>query len=157
MTKINPTPFHDAPTRAVISVIEMAEMLSLSKSRFYSLMESGIFPRPIQNESCKRPVFNLELQQKCLEIRQTGIGHNGRPVLFNRVRKNGKLSKQRPPKPQPPQEDHTGVAEALKSLGLVATSEAVGRALAELYPNGWREIDQGDLVRQVFLHLQTKR
>jgi len=38
-------PVQDKPTKAVVSVVEMASMLDLSKSRLYSLMSNGIFPR----------------------------------------------------------------------------------------------------------------
>ena len=85
--------------KAFVSGLEMSEMLNLSKSRFHALIQAGVFPRPIRHESCKRPVFNLELQQKCLEIRQTGIGQHGQPVLFNRMRANGKPRKQRQQQP----------------------------------------------------------
>ena len=85
--------------KAVVSVVAMADMLALSKSRFYALIQSGIFPQPVRHESCKRPVFDANLQQKCLEIRQTGIGHNGEPVLFNRKRR-------KPAQPKPRQDQH---------------------------------------------------
>ena len=117
--------------KAVVSVVAMADMLALSKSRFYALIQSGIFPQPVRHESCKRPVFDANLQQTCLEIRQTGIGHNGEPVLFNRKRR-------KPAQPKPRQDQHpiseeqTELIEALKSLGLTATAEEVQATLGEL-------------------------
>lgn len=143
----------DKPTKAVISVIEMAEMVALSKSRFYSLIEAGIFPVPLRNESCKRPVYDLELQQKCLDIRRTGIGANGHPVVFNRKRL---AAKQRPSKPKS-SASHAELLDALKSLGLQTNAEAIESALHELYPSGRAHIDEGQKVRQVFLHLQRRR
>jgi hypothetical protein len=146
--------------KAFISVVEMAEEVSLSKSRFFALMKSGVFPRPTRHESCKRPVFNLELQQKCLEIRATGIGLSGQPVIFNRMRTNGKPRKQRQPQPaahdQPIHDDHSELVEAMKSLGLTATNEAVGQALTEMYPAGVPG-DHGEVIRRVFLHLRAKK
>ena len=47
--------------------------------------------------------------------------------------------------------------EALKSLGLAASDEAVKAALLDLYPAGWNGIEQGEVVRRVFLYLQSKR
>lgn len=146
--------------KAFVSVIEMAEMIGLSKSRFHALVRRGVFPKPVLHESCKRPVFNLESQRKCLEIRQTGIGNDGQPVLFNRMRKNGQPRKQRQQQPitEPrPADDHAGLVEAMKSLGLTASSEAVAKALAEIYPNGVQGIDQGELIRQVFRHLRSAK
>jgi len=129
----------------------MAEMVGLSKSRFHVLMKQGVFPLPVQNESCKRPVFDLKLQQKCLEIRRTGIGENGKPVLFNRKRRKGRqVSK-------PVGNEHAEIVEALKSLGLAAPAEAVAEALRQLYPGGFSQVDQGEVIRQVFLRLQGRK
>lgn len=147
-------------SKAFISCREMAEIINLSESRFHALIKSGVFPKPQRHGSCKRPVFNLELQQKVVEIRATGIGLSG-PVLFNRMRANRKPRKQRQPQ-QPiteprPADDHAGLIDALKSLGLTATNEAVAKALAEIYPNGVQGIDQGEVIRKVFLHLRAKK
>ena len=145
----------DKPRKAVVSVVEMSEMLCLSKSRFYALIQSGIFPTPARHESCKRPVFDSDLQQKCLEIRRTGIGNNGQPVLFNRKRRKGIQAKSRPGR-QPVTEEQAELIEALKSLGLTAAAEDVEAVLRELYPDGSAGIDQGEVVRRVFLQLRRK-
>jgi hypothetical protein len=42
-------------------------------------------------------------------------------------------------------------------LGLTTTAQVVNEAVAALYPNGLTGIDQGDVVRKVFLHLQAKK
>lgn len=141
----------DKPTKAVVSVREMAEMCLLSRSRFFALIQSGVFPSPVRNGACKRPVYDLELQQKCLDIRRTGIGLNG-PVLFNRKAKT--TTKKARPKLA---SDHADLLDALKSLGLQTTAEAVDGALRELFPSGWSDVDDGQRVRQVFLHLQRKK
>jgi hypothetical protein len=144
----------DKSRKAFISALEMAEMLDLSKSRFFALVKAGSFPKAVQIESCKRPVYDLESQQKCLDIRRTGVGANGAPVLFNRKRK-AVAPKQRRGR-EPVANEHADLIEALKALGLTANSEAVGRALTELYPTGLTDIEQGEVVRQVFLLLQRK-
>ena len=140
--------------KAFISVAEMAEMLSLSKSRFFGLMKVGVFPRPVRHESCKRPIFDLELQQKCLEIRETGIGFHGQPVIFNRMRATRKPRTRQQPVAR--HDEHADLIEALKSLGLTTTSEAVGQALTEIYPSGVPS-DKGQVIRTVFLHLRAKK
>jgi hypothetical protein len=153
----------ESSKKAFVSAVEMAEELSLSKSRFFALIKSGVFPRPIRHEGCKRPVFNLELQEECRTIRQTGIGHQGQPVLFNRMRAGRKPRKQRHQQPlqteaRPAnQEDHAQLVEAMKSLGLTATNEAVAEALTALYPTGIEGIDRGELIRRVFLHLRSQK
>jgi len=140
--------------KSAVTVTEMAEMLAISRSRFYDLIEAGVFPKPVQHPSTKRPMYDLDLQRKCLEIRQTGIGANGFPVLFNR-----KPKKPVQPRPQRKQEgekppDHGELLDALKGLGLTATPQAVAEAVATMFPSGHASLDQGDVIRKVFLHLQ---
>jgi len=141
--------------KSVVTVSEMADLCQLSRSRFYDLIEAGVFPRPVQHPSNKRPMYDRRLQEKCLEIRETGIGANGLPVLFNRKPKKG-LPPQRKPAVVP-QPDHADLLEALKGLGLTTTAQAVNEAVGALYSNGLAGIDQGDLVRKVFLHLQGRK
>jgi hypothetical protein len=150
--------------KAFISVIEMAEMTGLSKSRFHALVRAGVFPKPVLHECCKRPVFDLESQQKCLEIRATGIGLSGQPVIFNRMRANRKprtrRTEQQPQQPitEPrPADDHSDLLDALKGLGMTATNEAVATALAEIYPNSTEGIEPGEVIRMVFLNLRAKK
>ena len=38
----------EKPTRAVVSVAEMSSMIGLSRSRFYSLIQTGVFPQAIR-------------------------------------------------------------------------------------------------------------
>ena len=144
--------------KSVITVSEMAEMCQLSRSRFYDLIESGVFPRPAQHPSSKRPMYDQGLQEKCLEIRQTGIGMDGQPVLFNRkANRAGHPRPMRKPA-QDKTQDHADLLVALKGLGLTTTSQAVQDALASLYPTGHDVgLDQGDVVRKVFLYLQGKK
>ena len=96
------------------------------------------------------------MQQKCLEIRQTGIGFNGQPVLFNRKRRKPTQPKARQSQ-QPVTEEQAELIEALKSLGLTVDAEEVQSAIEELYPNGIAGIDQGEVVRRVFLQLMGKK
>ena len=141
-----------------ITVTEMAELCQLSRSRFYDLTEAGVFPKPALHPSSKRPMYDRSLQEACLEIRQTGIGANGLPVLFNR-----KPTKRAQPKPlrkpaEGPQPDHGDLLDALKGLGLTTTLQAVNEALAALYPYGiCGRIDQGEIVRKVFLHITGRK
>jgi hypothetical protein len=141
--------------KSVITVSEMADLCQLSRSRFYDLLESGVFPKPVQHPSSKRPMYDRGLQEKCLEIRQTGIGMSGQPVLFNRKTRAGQKPLRRPAQEKMP--DHADLLVALKGLGLVTTAQAVQEAMSALFPTGHVGMDEGDVVRKVFLHLQGKK
>lgn len=145
--------------KAAVSVSEMCELCSISRSRWYEMVASGIFPKPVQLPSIKRPVYDRMLIDQCLQIKATGIGLNGFPVLFNR-----KANKSRRPKPNPRRPTKIQRAESTietisawlkKDFGLNTTSEAVDAAVAEECPNGIAEVDLGDVVRKVFHRLQA--
>jgi hypothetical protein len=138
-----------------VTVSEMAEVCQLSRSRFYDLLEVGVFPKPVRHPSSKRPMYDLELQRKCLEIRQTGIGLSGQPVLFNRKVKRIDQAKLHRRVVQEHKRDHPELLDALKGLGLSPTDHAVAAAVNALFPSGYAGLDQGDVVRKVFLHLQA--
>jgi hypothetical protein len=138
--------------KGFVTVAEMAELCQLSRSRFYDLMRAGAFPKPVRHPSSKRPIFDRQLMEQCLEIRQTGIGANGLPVLFNRKKKGPPKPPRKPAPEKPP--DHADLLSALKGLGLNSTPQAVADALAQLFPTGYAGLDQGEVIRKVFLHLQ---
>ncbi len=144
------------PTKAAVSVTEMARLCELSRSRFYALIQSGIFPTPVQNTSGNRPFYDLEAQNKCLEIRRTGIGQNGQPVLFNQ-----KPTSNRPARPKSSQDeasaDYAPIADAVKSLGLTATTAEIASAISATFPSGTKGVELGEVVRSVFLHLRHRK
>lgn len=141
--------------RSAVTVSEMAEMCGLSRSRFYELIEARVFPKPIQHPSSKRPMYDRSLMEKCLEIKESGIGANNEPVLFNRKPRKGPRPQRRMPQEKRP--DHTDLLDALKGLGLTTTPQAVADALAAVFPTGHADHDQGDVIRKVFLHLQSRK
>src|SRR5437764_937148 len=67
---------------AVISVSAMAKKCGLGRSRFYELIEAGIFPHPVYDLRTRRPMFLTEQQVECLRVRTTSIGRNGQFILF---------------------------------------------------------------------------
>ena len=69
-------------TKAVVTVSEMARMVGLSRSRFYQLVEAGVFPQPVYSVANRRPIYVEEAQKVCLEVRRRNCGVNGQPVLF---------------------------------------------------------------------------
>lgn len=143
----------------VVSVRRMAELCQLSRSRFYDLVDAGVFPKPVQHPSSNRPMFDRQLQDKCLEIRRTGIGANGIPVLFNRKPKKTEASKPKAERPARNEPDPAiePLLDALKGLGLTPAPQLVMEAVTELFPSGIIGLDLGDVIRTTFLFLQGKR
>lgn len=143
-------PEHSSP-KAAISVTEMAKMVGLSVNHFRSLCKRGVFPMPSYSTHNKRPFFDNEAQQVCLQVRQTNIGHNGAYVLFYGPRakpeaiSTGKRGK--------PSERATGLAKALKHLGQEVTAQQVESALPEAFPSGIPS-DDGQAIRVLYSYFK---
>jgi hypothetical protein len=143
-------------TKAVVSVAEMARMCGLSRARFYQLVEAGVFPPPLYRIETKRPFFNEEMQEVCLEVRRRNCGFNGRPVLFYARRLAVPMTK---PKTTPPKNSHKhgDLIEGLRALGLTTvTASQVESAFLQTFPNGKVEIDDETVLRTVFLHFKRQ-
>ena len=48
--------------KAAVSVTEMARMLGMSRSRFYQLIQEGVFLPPIHDVETRRPFFPPKIQ-----------------------------------------------------------------------------------------------
>ena len=139
-------------SKQIFSITEVAQMLQLSRARFYQLLGTGFFPKPLHDDRSKRPYYNLDLQQKCLEARQSGVGVDGSFMLFYSPRK--KETKPRIKKIDPQIKELT---ETLGSMGLETTVEQVQQSLPELYPDGTEGQDQGLVVRELYRHLKQMK
>ena len=145
-------------TKAAVTVAEMARMCGLSRSRFYQLIGTA-FPEPERQPGTGRPVYTEALQQVCLEVRRRNCGIDGKPILFYARRPGTAPSRRKAPKPklETKGKDVSALVDGLNALGLTtATAAQVQRVTEELYPQGTAGIDQGEVLRAVFLHLKRQ-
>lgn len=138
-------------TKEAVSVAEMSRMVGLSRARFYQLIGSA-FPYPVYDVETRRPFYGEEAQRLCLEVRRRNCGIDGRPVLF--------YARHAPTRPTPrkprAQKLNVELIDGLKSLGLVVTSAQVEAAIKTLFPRGIEHVDQGEVIRSIFIHLKAK-
>ena len=140
-------------TKAVVSVAEMARMVGLSRQRFYQLMGTT-FPYPLYDVTSKRPFYTEEMQQVCLEVRKRNCGIDGKPVMFYCTgHRHQPVTKQ---KPGVKKDQYAGIMDGLTALGLAASQHQVVEAVTKLFPTGVEGEDQGEVLRQVFLHLKCQ-
>ena len=148
--------------RSVLTMTDMARALNLSRSRFYALVESGVFPMPLYLVKSKRPFYDARLRDECLEIRRTGLGANGEPVFFypKRVgvpvsrRSSSARKKKAARQVANPIEER--LIDLLRGLGIDSpTPMTVSDALSKCYPNGIGERSETELVAEVFRHLRS--
>jgi hypothetical protein len=141
--------------KSVVSVSEMARMCGLSRQRFHQL-RGTTFPEPDYHEETKRPFYDEEKQAVCLSVRQRNCGIDGKPILFYARRNDvGVPRKTRKPTTKPKSNKHAHIAEGLKALGLSVAASQVDTAIKNLFPDGTKQVDDAEIVRSVFLHLQT--
>ncbi len=150
--------FVEIETKSVVSVAEMARMVGLSRSRFYQLIGTA-FPEPERQPETARPIYTEALQQVCLEVRRRNCGIDGKPVLFYARRLATAPSKPKAPKPklEAKGKDVSALLDELTSLGLTtATAAEVQQVREKLFPKGTEGIDQGEVLRAVFVHLKRQ-
>lgn len=134
---------------SICSVTQMARQLELSRTRFYQLQKQGIFPMPVYCIHTRRPFYTHALQRLCLHIRKTGIGHNGRTILFYIQRKTTSEKAD-----EPASKLHTELSDIMKQLGLKISAEQIKTALKKIYPKGVPpDLDEGLIIRDLFRYL----
>jgi hypothetical protein len=144
-------------TKSAVSVTEMARMVGLSRARFYQLVRSGTFPVADQDEITQRPFFSEDKQRQILEARRRNCGVNGKAVLFySRRRDFGSVKVARTQKPQVKCNHFTELMDGLAALNVTTTAAQVEPVVKELFPQGTDGMDQGEVVRAVFLRIHRQ-
>ena len=139
-------------TRSVVSITDMARMVGLSRQRFGQLVREGVFPAPDHDQIPRRPFYDLEKQQQCLQVRHTHTGANGKPILFYSRRRDigTKRSPVRSPKPD------QDLTHQLAELGIVVSLAEISAAIAIVFPAGTSSVPRESLLKSLFLHFRRK-
>ena len=148
-----------ADKQAYLSCAAVARKLGLSRQRFWQLRKEGVFPQPQIDKETGRPFYTEEQLEVCLDLRKRNVGINGKVVLFYSVRSTTVMpkAKKKKAKSKAKGSRHQSIIDALKTLGLSGVSDTqIDSAILELFPSGTDCVEQGELVRQIFLHLQRK-
>ena len=140
-------------SKPIVSIREICEMLQMSRSRYYQLVDSGFFPKPKYDERSNRPYYDAVLQKQILESRDTGIGADGSYLLFYSPRKKENLSHSKMKKKVDPQVKE--LTETLESMGLDVSHQEVEKALSDMFPDSTGS-DQGIIIRELYRHLKQK-
>jgi hypothetical protein len=150
------------PTKAVVTVAEMARMVGLSRARFYQLVAAGTFPQPIYDVTTRRPHYVEEQQEVCLEVRRRNCGVDGKPVLFYTRRVGAGAPRASTPrttsKPRStkPQEDLL-LQSIRKFKGMESVTPGdIQAAVTDIYPSGVAGVDQGIIFGEVFRWLKRR-
>jgi hypothetical protein len=145
-------------TKAVVSVTEMARMVGLSRARFYQLQGTK-FPKPVYDVVTGRPVYTEDMQTLCLSVRQRNFGIDGKPVLFYARRSGASVSMPKPRRKPiaTKKSEYAEIVESVRALGLTSVTAAqVEAAVSARYKNGLDGVEQGEIIRAIFLDLQRQ-
>ena len=141
---------------SMVSVSEMARQCGLSRSRFYQLVGTA-FPFPVYDIASRRPCYTEELQQVCLDVRRRNCGIDGRAVMFYARRIGTPVKKSKKVKAAGRDGKHTDLLDGLRALGLTTvTMPQLTIAMKDLFPKGVMEMEQGEVLRAVFLHIKRQ-
>jgi len=136
------------------TVTGLAKALNHSRSRFYQLLNKGIYPLPQYNIS-KRPYYPKRIQEECFRIRyQTQVGANKQIIIFNDCsRKDNKQTTDISVTHNPKIAEFIDV---LKQMGLAKIEhEQVEASIKIVFPNGLPDND-GLVLRELFRYLSKK-
>lgn len=147
------------PQKRAVSFTEMAEMLGLSRTRLYQLIDKGIFEPPVFCVVSRRPFFPADIQARNLEYRATNTSASGGYHCFYRPQRRA-VSGEIQPTPQRGNrsrtEPHQELCRELQVLGLTASGWEVDQALRQLYPAGVEGVDESELLRGVYRQLRRR-
>ena len=147
----------------VLSVSQMAQLLSLSRSRFYQLVAENILLPPIYTLDSKRPFYTEEMARRNLEVRRSNVGVNGQIIIFYAGRNKTqnppprKMTVKEKPSKQSPPGRHNDLIDALTGLGLEnITGSLVEAALQECFPDRVEEVGPDEILRTIFRYLKRR-
>ena len=140
----------DLRLKAAVSVSEMARLCSLSRARFYDLVERGVFLYPVYSVTTRRPYYTAEMQQENMAARQTGIGCNGEFVIFYEKQPAAGPAAAGSRPAAAATHRLPGLLDALRSLGLEnVTAAQVDEAVRACFPQGTTTVSESEVLRAV--------
>ena len=123
------------------------------------MRKEGVFPEPQVDATTGRLFYSDDQFQVCSDLRRRNVGMNGKVVLFYSPRPMTNAT--RPSKKKhaisKPSSEHSFIIESLKVLGLVRVDEVqVQRTIKATFPQGIHGLDQGEVVRAIFLAIKRQ-
>ena len=137
-----------------INMSKMAELLELSRSRLYQLIEQDVLLKPVYLIANKRPVYTKEMAVRNLRVKFENVGINNQVIMFYSARTK-RTTKQPAEQPTVSSSRHTDLIEALEALGLEnVTADKIDLAIPKCFPDTTENISEDEILREVFRHLK---
>lgn len=134
--------------KTYVTVSEMAEMLCLSRTRFYLLLKVGVFPPPTKSPHCSRRYFDPDGQKQCIEIKRSNQAVDGTPVFFYKKQEKAASKKTSIKK----EERYGWVVDALIALGVENINQkSIDAAIRSKFSNGIDQINEETIIRTLYV------
>jgi predicted DNA-binding transcriptional regulator AlpA len=150
----------------IVSMTDMAQLLNMSRSRFYQLINEGILLPPVYSLSNRRPFYTSEMAQRNIEAKRNNTGIHGQVILFYSTRAEvaQKTYKTKPAKvveakgkKQTANDKYTDLIDWLACLGLEdVTPSQIRSAVAFCFPDGTENVAEEKILTSVFRHLKRR-
>ena len=143
----------------IVSINQLCALMNISRARYYQILSEGLLHPPIYSDS-NRPYFTRELALMNIAVKKNNIGVNGKICIFyncvspisspkNNIKKKEQKNKTT--------DKHTDLIEGLSCLGLDDISNSqVDAALKKCFQNGTGNIEDGEILRQVFCQIKEQ-
>ena len=137
---------------AIYSIKAICKLLKISRSQFWNLQKSGLFPECLKDKISGRHYFNEELKDICMEVRKTAIGINGAYHLFYDPRKNSDKPRKLKSQNNGEMSDYLGT---LQGMGITDISvKDVELALLNVYQDDVPS-EEGIIVRDLYRYFRN--
>lgn len=137
------------------SVAQMAAKLGLSRARFYQLQNQGIFPPPAYLVTTKRPFYPGHMEQQCIEIRKTGIGLNGQPVIFYAHKKTSNHHRTIDPNLKQFCEK---LSECLRNMRVSVSIKNIAAEFSKIFPEGLNDYTiDNNILKKAFIYFTSQK
>ncbi len=147
----------------VVSIQQLCSILSISRSRYYQLINTGFLAPPVYAIETRRAYYTRELAERNLSVVRNNVGLNGKVCLFYHTRRRTDKMPAQPvnnQKPALPQKDDPSCQELIEQLSLLGLKEVksaqVETVLHQLYPDGIQNVDEGEVIKAVYRTIVTQ-
>ena len=147
----------------IISINQLCAFLDISRSRYYQLLDEGILLPPIYSLETKRPYYTRQMAQSNIDVKKNNVGINGKICIFYRSRSRIISSPARKQTTKKEKKENVvashieDICEGLISLGIETISPSqVKDVMHKCFPGGTDNVDEGDVLRQVFCAIKAQ-
>jgi len=158
---------YDTEIPAFVDCTHMAQLMRISRSRLYQLIDAGIVLSPVYLLHNRRPVFTKEMALRNLRVKEQNVGINGQVIMFYASRRiDSPLSKPRTSPVEKVREEKTSAPKIPKHVQLIEDLEALGMenikaeqidsAIQKCFPTGVEDVSEDEILRSVFRFIKCQ-